>query len=46
MECRARFAELMKEDVKFKNAEVRKREFNEKMERKIDADTTVEDENQ
>ena len=40
----------MKEDVKFKNAEVRKREFNEKMERKrihkqrkIDADTTVEE---
>ena len=49
VECRARFAELMKEDAKFKNAEVRKREFNEKMERKrihkqrkICADTTVE----
>ena len=34
VECRARFAELMKEDAKFKNAEVRKREFNEKMARK------------
>jgi hypothetical protein len=30
-ECRARFAELMKEDAKFKNAEKRKKEFEEKV---------------